>query len=212
MRVSKKSSKVAAIAVIAILAMAISSAAQQSDSQVVKPESANLSAKAIPTTHIGNFGCINSNFYRGARPKTRDYKDLAAMGIKTIINLEGDGDRNAERDATAAGMKFFHIPMSDKDAPSDATVQEFLKLANDPANQPIFVHCKGGRHRTGLVTAVYRMEHDGWTADQAFDEMKRFDFGYGWGHGDLKTYVYSYHAHTPQNNVVGATSTTNNAK
>ena len=102
--------------------------------------------------------------------------------------------------------------MSDKDAPDDATVQKFLALANDPANQPIFVHCKGGRHRTGLVTAVYRMTHDGWNADQAYDEMKKFDFSYGFGHGDLKTYVYNYSAHNPQNSVVGATSATSNHK
>lgn len=205
MRVSKKSSSLAVLSVFTLLATAFSSIAQQSDS-TVKPEAANLSTRTIPATHIANFGCINSNFYRGARPKASDYKDLAAMGVKTIINLERDGDKNAEKEAKSAGLNFFQIPMSDKDAPDDATVQKFLQLANDPANQPIFVHCKGGRHRTGLVTAVYRMTHDGWTADQAFEEMRKFDFNYGFGHGDLRDYVYKYNAHNPQNSTVGATT------
>lgn len=211
MRVSKKSSKVAAIAVFSILTLAMTSVARQTNSPI-KPESSALSTKAIPAIHIANFGCINPTFYRGARPKVGDYKDLAALGVKTIINLERDGDKNAEKEAKAAGLNFFRLPMSDKDAPDDATVQKFLALANDPANQPIFVHCKGGRHRTGLVTAVYRMTHDGWNADKAFDEMKKFDFSYGFGHGDLKDYVYNYSAHNPQNTVVGATSTTSNNK
>ena len=53
---------------------------------------------------------------------------------------------------------------------------QFLKLVNDPANQPVFVHCQGGRHRTGVMTAVYRMTRDGWNPEQAYQEMKQYNF------------------------------------
>jgi protein tyrosine/serine phosphatase len=64
---------------------------------------------------------------------------------------------------------------------------------NDPANQPVYVHCQGGRHRTGVMTAVYRLTHDGWNADRAFSEMKEYEFAKGLGHGALKQFVYDFY-------------------
>jgi len=141
---------------------------------------------------IKNFGCINENFYRGAQPNGQDYADLAAMGVKTIIDLQRDETTPEQALVEAQGMKFYRIPMSDKSQPSAEQADLFLKIVNDPANQPVFVHCAGGRHRTGAMSAIYRMTHDGWSADQAFLEMKRYDFEYGMGHGSLKTYVYAF--------------------
>jgi len=154
---------------------------------------------------IKNFGCINENFYRGAQPKDKDYPDLAAMGVKTVIDLQREGNSAEQTAVEAQGMKFFRIPMSDKNQPSSDQAELFLKIVNDPANQPIFVHCAGGRHRTGAMSAIYRMTHDGWTADQAFEEMKHYDFEYGMGHGPLKTYVYSFYSQIDDKGVVVST-------
>jgi tyrosine-protein phosphatase SIW14 len=63
---------------------------------------------------------------------------------------------------------------------------------NDPARQPVYVHCAAGRHRTGVMTAVYRMECDGWTADQAYTEMKQYKFGWDFLHPEFKRFVYRY--------------------
>jgi len=143
---------------------------------------------------IDNFGRINDNYYRGAQPEARDYADLAAGGIKTVIDLTRDG-RDEERELVeSAGMNFYRIPLTTTDRPSDAAVAQFLKLADDPANQPVYVHCQGGRHRTGVMTAVYRMMHDGWTADQAYVEMKQFRFEGLLSHPVLKNFVYDYYA------------------
>lgn len=145
-------------------------------------------------TRISNFGCINENFYRGAQPKARDYEDLAAMGVKTVIDLQQDGERNEQQMVEAAGMKFFRIGLSDNSWPSRDKAEQFLKLVNEPANQPVFIHCHGGRHRAGIMTAIYRMTHDGWDADRAYGEMKDYGFESGFGHGGLKDYVYDYYA------------------
>jgi protein tyrosine/serine phosphatase len=74
-------------------------------------------------------------------------------------------------------------------------VSYFLSLVNDPANGPVYVHCKGGKHRTGALTAAYRITHDKWTADEAFEEMKRYDFNDGFfgGPSDQKRFVYSFY-------------------
>jgi protein tyrosine/serine phosphatase len=63
---------------------------------------------------------------------------------------------------------------------------------NDPARQPVYLHCKGGKHRTGVMTAIYRMEKDGWTAEQSFREMKQYKFGMDILHPEFKSFVFRY--------------------
>ena len=157
-------------------------------------------------TQIKNFGCINEGLYRGAQPKERDYADLAAIGVKTIIDLQRDGKEGEQALVESQGMKFYRIGMSDKNEPSTEQADLFLKLVNDPANQPVFVHCAGGRHRTGAMSAIYRITHDGWSADQAYQEMKHYDFEYGMGHGSLKNYVYAFYAHIEEKGVAVTTN------
>jgi tyrosine-protein phosphatase SIW14 len=155
---------------------------------------------------IKNFGCLNETFYRGAQPKDEDYSALAALGVKTVIDLQKNGEDREQAMVESNGMRFYRIGMSDKSRPASEQAELFLKIVNDPANQPVFVHCAGGRHRTGAMSAIYRMTHDGWTADQAFQEMKRYDFEYGMGHKPLKHFVYDYYSHIDQKNVVVNTS------
>jgi tyrosine-protein phosphatase SIW14 len=148
---------------------------------------------AHPRIVIENFGRINDNYYRGAQPRGQDYADLAAMGIKTVIDLTRDGDRGEPAAVAGAGMRFFRIPLTTTSRPADQAVVEFLKLVSDPANYPVYVHCQGGRHRTGAMTAIYRLIHDEWTAERAYQEMLKYEFGRGFGHGALKAFVYDYY-------------------
>ena len=151
-----------------------------------------VSAVAKPAIQIDNFGRINEDYYRGAQPETSDYAALAALGVKTVIDLTRDGRADEQRLVEQNGMKFFRIPLTTSERPSQAAITQFLKLVADPANLPVYVHCQGGRHRTGAMTAVYRMTKDGWTADQAYTEMKKFRFEGFPGHPALKKFVYDY--------------------
>lgn len=153
------------------------------------------SAQAFPDIGIKNFGQMDERFFRGAQPKESDYKGLAALGIKTIIDLRDDPTSYEKRDAEAVGMRYVNIPMSDSSTPRDGQIEQFLKLANDPATGKFFVHCAGGRHRTGVMGAVYRMSHDGWDFDRSYQEMKKYDFYTRWGHGALKDFVQDYYGH-----------------
>src|ERR1043165_2018137 len=109
---------------------------------------------------IKNFGCINENYFRGAQPQARDYAALAALGVKAVLDLQQGGEASDPTLVEAAGMKFYRIKMNTQDKPSRQQVETFLKIVDDPANQPIFVHCHGGRHRTGVMTAPTRLTHD----------------------------------------------------
>jgi protein tyrosine/serine phosphatase len=159
------------------------------------------STTAFPNIRVKNFGQMDDHFYRGAQPEERDYKDLAALGIKTIIDLRDDPTSYEKRDAESAGMRYVNIPMSDSGRPRDEQIDQFLKLANDPATGPFFVHCAGGRHRTGVMGAVYRITKYGWDFNQTYKEMEAYDFYTRWGHGALKDYVKDYSGQTKSINV-----------
>ncbi len=160
---------------------------------VSAPAKPKLSGRPA-NVQIDNFGQINNNYYRGAQPKGRDYADLANFGIKTVIDLTREFHADEQGMVERAGMRFYRIPMTTSDRPAPAAVATFLKLVNDPANQPVYVHCQGGRHRTGVMTAVYRMTQDGWTADRAYVEMKQYRFEGFPGHPTLKNFVYDYYS------------------
>ena len=153
---------------------------------------ANTNVNSFPNIKIDNFGQMDERFYRGSRPKSEDFKDLAALGIKTVIDLT-DNSREREQPAVeASGMRYVNIPIVDKAYPSMEQANEFLKVANDPATGKFYVHCAGGRHRTGVMGAVYRFNHDHWNYDQAYAEMKQYDFYTSNGHGKQLDFVVDY--------------------
>jgi protein tyrosine/serine phosphatase len=141
---------------------------------------------------IKNFGRMDERFYRGAQPKERDYRSLAALGIKTVIDLRDDAKDYEKPAVEALGMRYVNIPMSDKHYPREEQLESFLKLANDPDTGAFYVHCAGGRHRTGVMGAVYRFTKYGWNYEQVYKEMKDYDFYTRFGHGDMKKYVQDY--------------------
>lgn len=159
---------------------------------------ASMAASVAPqksSTGIKNFGKVNDNYYRGAQPEADDFAQLKGLGIKTVIDLRKDSQRAEPEWARAAGMQYFNIPLKASRPATTEQAEYFLKLVNDPANWPVFVHCEGGRHRTGALTAIYRITHDGWTADQAYEEMKKYDFNRGFfgGPAAQRNYVYSFY-------------------
>jgi protein tyrosine/serine phosphatase len=134
---------------------------------------------------IKNFGQMDDRFFRGGQPKEDQYSQLAALGIKTVIDLQDSPTTYEKQSVEALRMKYINIPMSDKDYPETAKISEFLKLVDDPATGKFYVHCAGGRHRTGVMGAVYRFNHYNWNYDQVYAEMKKYDFYTRWGHGDM---------------------------
>jgi protein tyrosine/serine phosphatase len=182
-------------------------------SVAVSPALLNAETRVTRATiAIDNFGEINPGYFRGAQPKGRDYATLASFGIKTVVDLRKDFEADEERLVDAAGMKFVRIPMTTHVAPTADQIDSFLELVNDPANQPVYVHCAGGKHRTGVMTAIYRMTKDGWSSDQAFKEMKSYKFGMDFLHPEFKRFVYAFRAApvTPAAATPGVIATTIN--
>lgn len=139
---------------------------------------------------------MNPTYFRGEQPRAPDYRDLAAIGVKLVVCLSGVGETVPGERARveAAGMRFVAMPMNVHIPPTPQQIRTFLTLVDDPANQPVFVHCVGGRHRTGVMTAVYRMVHDGISGPAAFKEMKQFRYGPDFLHPEYKEFVLNFDA------------------
>ena len=179
MRFSRKIPSTALAVLSLVFALAAVSSAQKHEG-------------SFPNINVKNFGQMDERFYRGAQPKEKDYQDLAALGIKTVIDLREDPEAYEKRDVEALGMRYVNIPMGDKEYPKLDLVNQFLKLVDEPATGKFFVHCAGGRHRTGVMGAAYRFNHYHWNFDQVYAEMKDYDFYTRFGHGKMKDFVQDY--------------------
>ena len=166
----------------------------------------------ITGVKIKNFGQMDERFFRGGQPKKEQFQQLAALGIKTVIDLRDNPKEYAKESVEALGMRYINIPMSDSEYPESAKIEEFLKLAGDPATGKFFVHCAGGRHRTGVAGAVYRFNHYNWNYDQVYAEMKKYDFYTRWGHGDMKKFVQDYAESFTNKNTSAVTTSNANQK
>ncbi|MGH9945542.1 MAG: fused DSP-PTPase phosphatase/NAD kinase-like protein [Pyrinomonadaceae bacterium] len=161
-----------------------------------------------PQVKIKNFGQMDERFFRGAQPKEADYQSLAAIGIKTILDLREDAEVYAKSAAEAAGLRYVNIPMRGKTYPKEQDIAAFLQAVNDPETGKFYAHCAGGRHRTGSVGAVYRFNLNGWNYDQVYREMKNYDFYTRWGHGDYKKFVQDYWQRVQTHQIAPAATTT----
>lgn len=168
-----KSIRKSSLTVIATLALVFAFSALS----FAKPKESSF-----PNIKIKNFGQMDERFYRGARPDDKDYKSLAALGIKTVIDLTDNSKEYEQPAVEAAGLRYVNIPMVDKSYPSMEQVNAFLKVVDDPSTGKFYLHCAGGRHRTGVMGAVYRFNHDHWNLDQVQAEMNQYEFGSGMGH------------------------------
>jgi tyrosine-protein phosphatase SIW14 len=155
--------------------------------------SATHAQDEVKYKELPNFHKISAIIYRGGQPKEGGFGRLASLGIKTILNLRDADDRARaeEKEALAAGLLYFNVPLEGLSRPSDAQIEQTLAIINKPENQPVLVHCKRGSDRTGTVIAVYRISHDGWTSEQAKAEAKRYGLGF-WEVG-MKNYIRQYY-------------------
>lgn len=142
---------------------------------------------------LPNFCKISDHLYRGGQPTEAGIKQLAKLGIKTIISFR-DADAKVARErkiVEANDMKFISMPLSNWFKSKDSDIKAILNEIRTAENQPVFIHCNRGADRTGTVMAVYRMEFDGWTAQQANKEAKQY--GIGWWQIWMKDYINDYY-------------------
>ena len=122
---------------------------------------------------LPNFGKVNAQLYRGGQPTEAGLRQLAQMGIKTVVNLreENRSALEGERHLTESlGMRWMHLPMRAYWKPSDRQMRDFFKLTSDASARPIFLHCRRGRDRAGVMVAAYHVVVEGWNPHAAYKD------------------------------------------
>jgi tyrosine-protein phosphatase SIW14 len=129
-----------------------------------------LASSSVPG--INNFYQVDEHVYRGAQPTAEGLEYLAKIGVKTVLDLRGDGGRSAgeEQFVTSLGMQYVNVPMTGLTPPTEAEITKILALLEDGTAGTVFVHCMRGADRTGVVIAAYRIHHDHWDNSRALRE------------------------------------------
>ena len=124
-------------------------------------------ARPIPNARLDNLHQVSPDLYRCARPDADGYEAAREAGIKSIVNL-----RPNEASKSPAGEipYYFNVPVH-TGSPTYDQAREFFKIVDDPRNQPVLVHSYHGADRTGAFTALYRINRQGWSKEEAIREM-----------------------------------------
>jgi protein tyrosine phosphatase (PTP) superfamily phosphohydrolase (DUF442 family) len=152
------------------------------------PPGARASERVFGLPGLRNVGRVAPGVFRGAMPAREGYETLKRMGIRTVINLRTT--ESERKRVEGAGMRSVEISISMLNSVDRDTVDKIVAMMADPANQPVFVHCKLGQDRTGIVIAAYRMKVEGWPLALAEAEMDSFGFNDQWVH--LKRFLHRY--------------------
>lgn len=135
--------------------------------------------------------------YRSGQMTANGFRDaIDRFGIRTVVNLQheepdpllpnswlGKGAVRERELCERLGVKYLLItpdvlPPGNTVDVEPAAVREWLAVLADESNYPILLHCKAGLHRTGRLTAIYRMEKHGWTRGEALRELRANGYGY----------------------------------
>lgn len=127
---------------------------------------------------IKNFRKVNNWLYRGGQPEIDQLSELKNLGVKTILCLRWNSSaiEDERKKAEELSFNFVYLPLTYWILPKPDEIRKFFCLLDDQTMHPIFVHCKHGSDRTGMLIAFYRMARDGWSPDEAYKEMKDAGF------------------------------------
>jgi hypothetical protein len=139
---------------------------------------------------------VPGRVYRSGQMTAEGFTEaVARYGIRTIINLQDEypdpdirltflDGRTIKESALCKKLHVHYvhlapdlIPRREVPKHRPCAIDQFLELLDKPSTYPVLLHCKAGLHRTGVMTAVYRMEYQKWTPAQAHHELRANGFG-----------------------------------
>ena len=145
-------------------------------------------AQAIELAGVPNLHRISDYLYRSEQPTAEGFKNLEKLGIRTVINLRYFNSDDDEAEGTS--LRLHRVKILTWRAGDDHVI-EVMRMLRQKENGPFLIHCQHGADLTGLMSAMYRMLEQNWTAQEALDEL--IDGGYGF-HSvwkNIKRYVLS---------------------
>ena len=161
--------------------------------------------QAIDLEGVENLYKVSDALYRGAEPTEEGYKNLAKLGIKTIVSLQLSSPKKEL--IKNLGMTSKHIPINPLNM-KDEYAEDFLSIVSNPKNHPVYVHCLYGSDRTGTMVALYRIYIHHWTKEAALEEMRDKKYGFREIFVNLKDYIRHVdipYVYTPQDRIAHIT-------
>jgi tyrosine-protein phosphatase SIW14 len=135
--------------------------------------------------------------YRSGQMTADGFREtIEKYRIKTVVNLQHEdpdpllpnhwlGKRKIRESELCAQLGVKYLLLKPDVLPPGNTVEqeppvvaEWLQILEDESNYPILLHCKAGLHRTGRLTAIYRMEYHGWSRGEALRELRANGYGF----------------------------------
>ncbi|CAB1057380.1 hypothetical protein D1BOALGB6SA_2133 [Olavius sp. associated proteobacterium Delta 1] len=146
---------------------------------------------------LPHFGTVREGMlYRSGQPRGLGLAWVKHYGIRTLINLrkpESDGTPEEKTFAAENGLQFYNFSIGSSQEDIEQTVGRFLAIVDDKSQWPILVHCSRGKERSGVLSAVFRIEYDHWSNDQALQETYRL--GLEEGHMPIpENFIKNYRA------------------
>lgn len=136
-----------------------------------------------------NFGMVTPKLYRSAQPsRSKLFRYREDYDIQVVLNLRHDAGEKEREDVAAVNLVFDHIPMLDNAAPTYEEVRDALDVMR--CGLTVLVQCMGGRHRTGLMVAVYRVVEQGWSKEVAWKGAERHGWYSANGHRPIKDWFF----------------------
>jgi protein tyrosine/serine phosphatase len=196
--VQKQRIIVVAILAITCIAVAITFILAGSNSSRRVAASVNATPRPLNdrsaqvTTTLPMFRRLDANYTRGAEPASGGIETLTRLGVKTVVDLRSIYDHTDDVGLAAeqAGLRYYWLPLGVWNPATDAQAREFVALVTDESKGPFYVFCDDGLHRTGEMSAIYRVARYRWSVEQALKEMD--EVGFNPYYYSLRNYVWTY--------------------
>lgn len=144
-------------------------------------------AEPMMYTGVGNLHRITPSLYRSAQIAAADVPKLRALGIRKIVSLRSF---HSDEDLLAgSGIVLERIRINTWNIRDEDMIAALRAIGNADIDGPVLIHCQHGADRTGLVSALYRVVYQGWTKQQAEDELLHGGYGFHPVWGNIKSYL-----------------------
>jgi tyrosine-protein phosphatase SIW14 len=126
---------------------------------------------------VPNFRQVSPTLMRGGQPSNAGLKALKNHGVRTVVDLRTTNKSidKERKECEILGIRYINFP-TDMKAPSKEKVESFLQIVCNPEHEPVYVHCRFGADRTGMMMAIYRVLIQNWSYDRAYTEMRQHHF------------------------------------
>ena len=144
---------------------------------------------AVDVESISGFYRVEDGVAVGGQPAADQIPFLAARGYRTLINLRLEGEFDEATVILAArrsGIAYVNVPISAKE-PTDAAVDEFLRVTDDPGIYPVYIHCGSG-NRAAALWMIRRVVREGWQIGLAATEAEKA----GLRNEELRDFAFAY--------------------